>query len=69
MKIFVRLKNDEEIVINVLNEYCKGQTIEFLKDRITSVLSNNSNHIHFQNDTFDRDLIVMKDFIKCIEFK
>lgn len=62
MTIYIVLKDDKEIYIH------SSEQIEGIKEKIISVLSNKGNCIHFQNDIFDRDLIIMKDQIRTIEF-
>lgn len=65
MRITVRLKNDEEITIY---KYLDVETIESIKERISSAMNDDGNHIHFKSDTFDKDLIIMKYQIKAIYF-
>lgn len=62
MTILITLKNDKEIYIHSL------KIVKTIKEQISEVLNNNSSHIHFQSDTFDRDLIIMKDEIRTIEY-
>lgn len=58
MRIIITLKNDEIIEI---------RTSGLNTENISTVLSNNSNHLFF-NRGFDKKIIIMKESIKTIEF-
>lgn len=68
MTIIVVLKNAKQIGISALDKDLNVETIEGIKEEISSVMNNDSNHIHFKGNTFDMDLIIMKDQIESIQF-
>lgn len=65
MTIIIVLKNEEKIYIH---STASEETLEELKKNISSILNNNSNHIHFNHISFDINVMVMKDQIRSIYF-